>query len=181
MGFNDILKKIFGNKAQRDLKEIEPYVEKIKAAYEKVKTLNNDELRDLSESLKLKIQQYVEPEVKRIAELKASIEETEINLREKIYNEIDKLEKEVVEKYEKVLEEITPEAFSIVKDTARRLSENSEVIVTANDFDRDLAAKHDFVTINGDKAHYKNEWTAGGNLIKWEMVHYDVQLFGGVV
>ena len=181
MGFNDILKKIFGNKAQRDLKEIEPYVEKIKAAYEKVKTLNNDELRDLSESLKLKIQQYVEPEVNRIAELKASIEETEINLREKIYNEIDKLEKEVVEKYEKVLEEITPEAFSIVKDTARRLSENSEVIVTANDFDRDLAAKHDFVTINGDKAHYKNEWTAGGNLIKWEMVHYDVQLFGGVV
>jgi len=181
MGFNDILKKIFGNKAQRDLKEIEPYVEKIKLAYEKVKTLSNDELRELSESLKLKIQQYVEPEVNRIAELKASIEETEINLREKIYNEIDKLEKEVVEKYEKVLEEITPEAFSIVKDTARRLSENSEVIVTANDFDRDLAAKHDFVTIHGDKAHYKNEWNAGGNLIKWEMIHYDVQLFGGVV
>ncbi len=181
MGFNDILKKIFGNKAQRDLKEIEPYVEKIKLAYEKVKALSNDELRELSESLQLKIKQYVEPEVNRIAELKASIEETEINLREKIYNEIDKLEKEVVEKYEKVLEEIMPEAFSIVKDTARRLSENSEVIVTANDFDRDLAAKHDFVSIEGDKAHYKSEWTAGGNLIKWEMIHYDVQLFGGVV
>jgi len=181
MGFNDILKKLFGNKAQRDLKEIEPHVEKIKLAYGKIKNLTNDELRAKTEEIKLFIQNYVADERNRIAELKASIEETEINLREKIYNEIDKLEKEITEKFEKALEEVLPEAFSIVKDTARRLTENAELIVTATDFDRNLAAKYDFVTIVGDKAHFKNEWTAGGNLIKWEMVHYDVQLFGGTV
>jgi len=181
MGFNDILKKLFGNKAQRDLKEIEPHVEKIKIAYEKIKNLSNDELRAKTEEIKQFIQDYVAAERNRIVELKASIEETEINLREKIYNEIDKLEKEITEKLEKALEEVMPDAFAIVKDTARRLNENSEVIVTATDFDRNLATKYDFVSIVGDKAHYKNEWTAGGNLIKWEMVHYDVQLFGGTV
>lgn len=181
MGFNDVLKKLFGNKAQRDLKEIEPYVEKVKVAYEIIKKLSNDELRDRTESIKTRIQEFVASEVSRIAELKASIETTEINLREKIYAEIDKLEKEIVEKQEKVLEEVLPEAFAIMKDTARRLSEDKEIIVSANDFDRNLAAKYDFVTIHGDKAHFKNEWTAGGNLIKWEMVHYDVQLFGGTV
>ena len=181
MGFNDVLKKLFGNKAQRDLKEIEPYVEKVKVAYEIIKKLSNDELRDRTESIKARIQEFVAIEVARIAELKASIETTEINLREKIYTEIDKLEKEIVEKQEKVLDEVLPEAFAIMKDTARRLSEDKEIVVTANDFDRNLAAKYDFVTIHGDKAHFKNEWTAGGNLIKWEMVHYDVQLFGGTV
>lgn len=181
MGFNDILKKVFGNKAQRDLKEIEPYVEKIKAAYEIIKNLSHDELREKTEVLKVRVQEFVAPEVNRIAELKDSIEEMEIDLREKSYTEIDKLEKEVTDKYETVLEEILPEAFAIMKETARRLTEEKEIIVTANDFDRNLATKHDFVTIAGDKAHYKNEWTAGGNLIKWEMVHYDVQLFGGTV
>ncbi|MCE5332750.1 MAG: preprotein translocase subunit SecA [Bacteroidales bacterium] len=181
MGFNDILKKVFGNKAQRDLKEIEPYVEKIKAAYEIIKNLSHDELREKTEVLKVRVQEYVTPELNRIAELKDSIEEMEIDLREKSYTEIDKLEKEVTDKYETVLEEILPEAFAIMKETARRLTEEKEIIVTANDFDRNLATKHDFVTIAGDKAHYKNEWTAGGNLIKWEMVHYDVQLFGGTV
>jgi len=181
MGFNDFLGKILGNKGQRDLKEISPFVDKIKAVYEEIVALSNDELRARTETLKTRIQEFVEPEVSRIAELKASIEETEIDLREKIYAEIDKLEKEITEKYEVILDEVLPEAFSIMKDTARRLTENSEVVVTANDFDRELAAKHDFVTIQGDQAHYKNEWTAGGTLIKWEMVHYDVQLFGGVV
>jgi preprotein translocase subunit SecA len=181
MGFNDVLKKVFGNKAQRDLKEIEPYVEKIKNAYEKVVTLSNDELRALTSALQVRIQEFVAPEVSRIDELKSTIEEQEINQREKIYIEIDKLEKEITDKLEKVLEEIMPEAFSIVKETGRRLAENPIIEVTANDFDRNLAATHDFVTIQGDKALYKNEWTAGGNLIKWEMIHYDVQLFGGVV
>ena len=181
MGFNDVLKKFFGNKAQRDLKEIEPYVEKVKLAYASIKNLSNDELRAKSEALKQQIKEFVAPEIARIAELKASIEDVEINLREKIYAEVDKLEKEVTEKYEVVLEEILPVAFAIIKDTARHLSENAEIIVNATDFDRDLATKHDFVYIQGDKAHYKNQWTAGGNLIKWEMVHYDVQLFGGVV
>jgi len=181
MGFNDFLGKILGNKGTRDLKEITPVVEKIKVVYEEIKALSNDELRGRTETLKTKIQDYVAPEVTRIAELKAVIEETEIDQREKIYVEIDKLEKEITSKYEEVLDELLPEAFSIMKDTARRLTENSEVIVTANDFDRELATKYDFVTIQGDQAHYKNEWTAGGTLIKWEMVHYDVQLFGGVV
>ena len=181
MGFNDVLKKLFGNKAQRDLKEIEPYVEKIKQAYSKIEKLSNDELRERTESIKKHIQDYVQAERDRIAELKAGIESTEINQREKIYDEIDRLEKEITDKYEKVLEEVLPEVFAIMKDTARRFTENSEVVVTANDFDRDLAAKHDFVYIEGDQAHYKNEWVAGGNLHKWEMVHYDVQLFGGVV
>ena len=181
MGFNDFLKKIIGNKATRDMKEISPEVEKIKAAYETIKTLSNDELRARTEALKAKIQSVIAADNDRIAELKASIEETEIHLREKIYNEVDKLEKDIKTKIEDVLFEILPEAFAIVKDTARRLHENAETIVTANDFDRDLATKHDFVTIHGDKAHYKNEWMAGGNLIKWDMVHYDVQLFGGVV
>lgn len=181
MAFNDILKKIFGNKAQRDLKEIEPYVAKVKVAYENVIRLSNDELRELSENLKQRIKDYIAPEVNRIEELKSSVESTEINLREKIYEEIDKLEKEIIVKNEKILEEILPEAFAVIKDTARRFSENQEIIVTANAFDRELAVKHDFVSIQGDKAIYKNEWMAGGNIVKWDMVHYDVQLFGGTV
>jgi len=181
MGFNDFLGKLFGSKDKRDLKEISPIVDKIKAVYDEITKLSNDELRARTETLKVRIQEFVADEVTRVAELKASIEETEINLREKIYIEIDKLEKEITSKYEEVLDQILPEAFSIMKDTARRISENPIIEVTANDFDRELATKHDFVSIQGDKALYKNEWTAGGNLIKWEMVHYDVQLFGGVV
>lgn len=181
MGFNDILRKIFGNKAQRDLKEIEPYVIKTQKAYETVIKLSNDELRDLSNNLKQRIQDYIADEVNRIQELKNSIETTEINLREKIYTEIDKLEKDIIVKNEKILEEILPEAFAVVKDTARRFSENQGITVSATQFDRELAVKYDFVTIQGDKAIYKNEWLAGGNMIKWDMVHYDVQLFGGTV
>ena len=181
MGFNDILKKILGNKAQRDLKEIEPHVAKIKKAYDAVINLSNDELRDLSDNLKKRIIDYVSEEVSRIQELRASIESTEINLREKIYNEIDKLEKDIIAKNEQILEEILPEAFSVIKDTARRFTENQEIIVSATAFDQELAVKYDFVSIQGDKAIYKNEWMAGGNVIKWDMVHYDVQLFGGTV
>ena len=181
MAFIDIIKKILGNKAQRDLKEIEPHVAKIKKAYDSVIKLSNDDLRSLSDNLKQRIKDFVAEDVNRIQELKASIEATEINLREKIYNEIDKLEKDIIVKNEKILEEILPEAFSIIKDTARRFTENQEVIVTATNFDRELAVKHDFVSIQGDKAIYKNEWMAGGNLIKWDMIHYDVQLFGGTV
>ena len=181
MGFNDLLKKVFGNKAQRDLKEIEPYVATIRAAYEEVKRLTNDELRQLTETLKQQIQDYVATETSRIAELKSSVESTELEQREKIYNEIDKLEKEITTKLDQVLETILPQAFSIVKETARRFTENEDTIVTATQFDRELAVKYDFVSIDGDKAIFKNEWLAGGNLIKWNMVHYDVQLFGGTV
>ncbi|MBP7151950.1 MAG: preprotein translocase subunit SecA [Paludibacteraceae bacterium] len=181
MALNNFLKKILGNKAQRDLKEIEPIVEKIQAVYPEIKSLSNDDLRARTADLKERIQEFVAPEKNRIQELKNSIEETEIDLREKIYNEIDKLEKEVIDKQEKILNDILPEAFNIMKETARRFAENDEIIVKANDFDRNLAAKHDFVFIEGEEAHYKNEWMAGGSMIKWDMVHYDVQLIGGVV
>ena len=181
MGINDFLSKLFGNKAQRDLKEIMPIVDKITAIYPSIAQLTNDELRARTESIKQRLRDVVQNERDQIAALRAKIEETEINEREKIYTEIDKLEKHITEKLENTLDESLPEAFAIVKDTARRLKENETVVVTANDFDRDLAAKHDFVEIDGNQAIYHNEWVAGGNLLKWEMVHYDVQLIGGVV
>ena len=181
MGFNEFISKIFGNKATRDMREIQPWVEKVKAAYPKVSALSNDELRAASAALKAKIQGTVTAERTKIAELKASIEGIELEKREAVFAQIDKLEKEVLEKLDKALDEALPEAFAIVKDSARRFAQNGEVVVTANDFDRELAAKFDFVTIDGDNAIYRNHWQAGGNDTVWDMVHYDVQLFGGVV
>lgn len=181
MGFGNIFKKLIGNKADRDIKEISPEVDRIKAAYEEIKGLSNDELRGRSLALQQKLQDAIKDEQTQIASLKEGIEEIELSEREKVYAEIDKIEQTITDKLESILNEILPEAFSIMKDTARRFTENEETIVTANDFDRNLAAKNDFVRIEGDKAIYKNEWKAGGTMIKWEMVHYDVQLFGGVV
>ena len=181
MGFNSFISKIFGNKASRDMREIQPWVEKIKAAYPQVTALSNDELRAASAALKAKIQGTVTEERAKIESLKASIEDTELEKREAIFAQIDKLEKEVLEKLDKALDEALPEAFAIVKDSARRFAENEEVVVTATDFDRELASKFDFVTIDGDNAIYKNHWQAGGNDTVWNMIHYDVQLFGGVV
>lgn len=181
MGFNDILSKLFGNKSQRDLKEIAPYIEKIKAVYPTIEQLTNDELRAYCNDVKQRIQDFVATEKNKISELKAEVESLDIDARENSYKEIDKLESQVVEKYEQVLDEVLPEVFSIVKETARRLKENEEVEVIANDFDRKLAAERDFVRIQGDKAFYQNEWMAGGSQIRWDMVHYDVQLIGGVV
>ncbi|MBN1462153.1 MAG: preprotein translocase subunit SecA [Paludibacteraceae bacterium] len=180
MGFNKLLGKLLGNKSQRDLKEIMPYIEKIHSTYPSIEKLTNDELRHRTQEIKNKIQDSVSVEKNRIAEIKTEIESIDINNREKYYNEIDKLEKQILEKYEQALDEALPEAFSIAKETARRFKENEQTSVTANDFDRELAAKFDFVTIEGDKAIYHNEWTAGGSKIKWEMCHYDVQLIGGV-
>ncbi len=181
MGFNDLLSKLFGNKSQRDLKEIDPYVKKVSAVYLSVEGLSNDELRSRIDEIKQQIQDVVVEEKKKIAELKGSIEQMELEDREKVWEEVDKIEKEVVEKYEVVLEEVLPEVFAIVKDTARRFAQNEKTVVTANDFDRNLAAEHDFVSIEGDKAVYFNRWVAGGNEISWDMIHYDVQLFGGTV
>ena len=182
MGFNEFISKIFGNKASRDMKEIQPWVEKVKAVYPEISKLSNDELRAKTQELKQIIKNSAVEENKKIEELKATIEDTELEKREAIFSQIDKLEKEVLDKYEKALNEVLPTAFAIVKDTARRLSENDEIIVTATDFDRQLAGEgKDFVSIDGDKAIWKNHWTAGGNDMKWNMVHYDVQLFGGVV
>ncbi|MBR3907455.1 MAG: preprotein translocase subunit SecA [Bacteroidaceae bacterium] len=181
MGFNEFISKLFGNKASRDMREIQPWVNKVKAVYPQISQLSDDELRAASAALKAKIQGSATGQRARIAELKASIEETELEKREAIFNQIDKLEKEVLEVLDKALDEALPEAFAIVKDTARRFTENETVTVTANDFDRELAVKHDFVTIDGDKAIYRNHWKAGGNDTVWDMIHYDVQLFGGTV
>ena len=181
MGFNEFISKLFGNKASRDMREIQPWVEKVKAVYPTIAAMSNDELRAATQALKEKIQNTVTAERARIAELKASIEETELEKREAVFNQIDKLEKEVLEKLDKALDEALPEAFAIVKDSARRFAENEEVVVTATVADRNFAAKFDFVTIDGDKAIYRNHWQAGGNDTVWNMVHYDVQLFGGVV
>ena len=182
MNFNKILQSLFGNKSTRDMKLIQPLVEKVKEAYPAIKALSNDELRAKTKEIQQYVQNSAKEQKDKIAELKAKIEETPIDERESIFNAIDKLEKEALEIYEKALNEVMPVAFSIVKDTARRFAENEETIVTANDFDRELAAdpKKDFITIDGDKAIYHNHWTAGGNDLKWEMVHYDVQIFGGV-
>ncbi len=181
MGFNELLSKLFGNKSTRDMKEIQPWVEKIKAAYPDIEKLSNDELRAKTLELKQYIQQSATEEKEKIEELKASVESTEMEDREELFVQIDKLEKEVLDKYEKALDEVLPVVFSIVKDTARRFTENEEIVVTATDFDRQLAATKDFVRIEGDKAVYQNHWIAGGNDTKWNMIHYDVQLFGGVV
>ena len=182
MNFNNFLKSLFGDKSSRDMKLIQPLVEKVKAVYPEIQKLSNDELRAKTKELQHYVQSSADEQKKQIEELKAKIEETPIDEREEIFNQIDKLEKEVLDLYEKALDEVMPTAFSIIKDTARRFSENEETIVTATDFDRELAANpaNDFVTIEGDKAIYHNEWTAGGNKLKWNMVHYDVQLFGGI-
>lgn len=182
MGFNEFLSKIFGNKATRDMKEIQPWVEKVKAAYPEIEKLSDDELRAKTEELKVYIRNSATAEQAKIDELKASIEELDIEKRESVFEQIDKLEKEVLDKYEVALNEILPTAFAIVKDTARRFTQNEEVVVTATDLDRELAGLgKDFVRIEGDKAIWKNHWSAGGNETVWNMIHYDVQLFGGVV
>ena len=183
MNFIKFLQSMFGNKSSRDMKLIQPFVEQVKSAYEEIRQLDNDQLRAKTKELQAYIHEKGVAKQKEIEELKATIEQTPIDEREPIFQKIDKLDKEVLELYEEGLNEIMPVAFSIVKDTARRFCENEETIVTATDFDRELAANpsKDFVTIDGDKAIYHNRWTAGGNDLKWEMVHYDVQLFGGVV
>ncbi|NDV82393.1 preprotein translocase subunit SecA [Bacteroides sp. 51] len=181
MGFNEFISKLVGNKATRDMKEIQPWVNKIKAAYPEVEKLDNDALRAKTEELKAYIHNSATAERAKVEELKASIESLELEDREGVFAQIDKLEKEILEIYEKALDEVLPVAFSIVKDTARRFTENEEIVVTATDFDRTLAATKDFVRIEGDKAIYQNHWVAGGTEVTWNMIHYDVQLFGGVV
>ena len=181
MGLIEFISKLFGNKASRDMRDIQPWVQKVKDAYPAIAGLSNDELRARTNALKEKIKAATAEDRKKIEELKASIEQTELEKREAIFTKIDKLEKEVLDKIEIVLDEILPEAFAIVKDTARRFTENETVEVTATEFDRKLAVTKDFVTIEGDKAIYRNHWSAGGNETIWNMIHYDVQLFGGVV
>ena len=181
MNFNDLLKKIFGNKSQRDLKEIQPWVDKIKAAYPAIESLSNDELRARTQVIMQRLQESVADDRKKIEELKAGVESLEVEKREAVWNEIDKIKKNVLDTLEKGLMDALPEVFAIVKNTGYRFANNETIEVTATDMDRELAATKDFVTIEGDKAIYNTTWMAGGNPVHWDMVHYDVQLFGGVV
>ena len=183
MNFNKILRSLFGDKASRDMKLIQPVVEQVKAAYPAVQQLDNDQLRQRTKEIQRQVQDSAKEQKEEIEKLKATIEDTPIDERADIFAKIDKIEKEVLDIYEDALNKVLPEVFAIVKETARRFAENEETIVTATDFDRELAAdpRKDFITIDGDKAIYHNHWTAGGNDLNWEMVHYDVQLFGGTV
>jgi len=183
MGVIDgILTKLFGNKSDRDIKEIMPYVTATNAEYAKLATLSNDELRQQSIELQKIIQDSVSAENQQIVDIRQQIEqEQDIEKKEDLYNQIDKIEEEIDKKIADVLEEILPRAFAIIKDTARRFKESTEIEVTATQFDRDIAAHRDSVEIRGDKAIWFNTWTAGGSPITWDMVHYDVQLIGGVV
>ena len=178
-----IIKALFGSKADKDRKLIEPYLQKIKAVYPSIEALSNDELRARTDDLKKQIADYIAEDEARIVDLKARLEKPETSLeeKEKISKEIDTTTKRIDDRIEEILDRILPEAFAIMKDTARRFAQNDTVVVTANDFDRELAATKDFVTIDGDKAVYATHWMAGGNDVKWDMIHYDVQLFGGVV
>ena len=178
-----LIKLFFGSKADKDRKEVEPYLVKIKAVYPTIEALSNDELRARSSNLKKQIANFIAADEARIVELKARLElpDTSLSDKEKISKEIDETVKRIDEKIEQKLDELLPEAFAIMKDTARRFAQNETVEVTANDFDRELAATKDFVKIEGDKAIYATHWLAGGNDVRWDMIHYDVQLFGGVV
>ena len=183
MNFTKLLKSLFGDKSTRDMKLIQPFVEKVKAVSPEIEKLDNDALRARTQEIRKRIQESANDKRKQIDELKATIEDTPIDERADIFAQIDKIEKEILDIFEEKLNEAMPEVFAIVKETAKRFATNEETVVTATDFDRDLAAdpRKDFITIDGDKAIYHNHWTAGGNDLKWEMIHYDVQLFGGVV
>ena len=177
-----ILKLFFGTKSDKDKKEIQPYVDRILALYPEIDALSNDDLRGRSTALREGIAEFIRPEEERIAALRVEIEgDIAIEKKSAISKEIEDLTAKIDEKIEKRLDEILPEAFAIMKSTARRFAENDTVEVTASQFDRDLASVREFVNIEGDKAVWQTTWTAGGNDIKWDMVHYDVQLFGGVV
>ena len=182
MAIASILKKVFGSKADRDLKQIRPVLNKVLEAYGPIDNLSNDELRAKTEELKARLRECEAPFEKRIAEIKAKLDEDiPVHEKENLATESDKLVKDEDAEIEKVLEEILPEAFAIMKSTDRRFKENATIEVTANDFDRALSINHDFVHIESDKAVYQNHWIAGGNEVTWDMVHYDVQLIGGIV
>ena len=172
---------MFGNKYARDKKLVQPIVDKVKAIYPEIEALDDNQLRAKTKEIQRYVQDSATEQKEEINRLKATIEDTPIDEREAIFNKIDKIEKEVLELYEEKLDEVLPIAFSIVKETARRFKENDEIVVDATDMDRDLATTKDFVRIEGDKAIYTTHWVAGGNDQRWDMVHYDVQLFGGAV
>ena len=183
VSFSGFLKKIFGSKADRDMKAIQPILTKILAAYEKIDKLSDDDLRAEAQRIKGVIADRISANEKKKKGLREQLEDMGITAdeKEKLATEVDNLAKKIDEQIEEVLMEVLPEAFAVMKSTARRFKENAQIKVLATDSDRDLAATKDFVTIEGDYAIWKNSWMAGGNMITWDMVHYDVQLIGGIV
>ncbi len=180
----NFLASLFGNKSQRDFKELKPILDRCLKAYETIAPLSNDELRQKTQEFKDKIASEIAEEEKIVSDIQQRLD-TELDMpvpeKQRLYTELEELEKKVYDKTQKVLNDILPEAFSVVKETAKRFTENEKVEVAANQYDRDLAARKDNVTIVGDKAYFNNSWLAGGNMVKWDMVHYDVQLIGGTV
>ena len=172
---------MFGTKSERDLKALTPILNEVLALEDEFLALSNDELRARTQELRKGIHEHISGEEKQIAELREKAQGLDIWEREEVFNEIDKIEEKIDKKIEEHLMTILPQAFSILKETARRFKDNAEVVVTATDFDRDLAATNDFVTIDRDMAIWKNSWVAGGNMVTWDMVHYNVQLIGGIV
>ena len=182
MSFADVFKKIFGTKADRDMKAIKPTLDKVLEAYKTIDTLDDDALRARCQSLKDKIREAIAADEARVAQIKEELEkEIPLSQKEALATEQDKLVKKIDETIEKVLDEILPEAFAIMKSTARRFTQNETIRVKATDFDRDLSATKEFVTIEGETAVWQNHWMAGGNEVTWDMIHYDVQLIGGIV
>jgi len=181
MGLNNIISKIFGSKADRDLKLVQPFLEQVLAVGPEIAALSNDGLRERTESLKKGIRDFIKDDQDKISELKLKAENLDIWEKEDIFNEIDKIEESIDKKLEEYLNTILPDAFAIVKETAKRFKENKEIEVTPSEFDKELATHNDFVDIKGNKAIWYNSWTAGGNTVTWDMVHYDVQIIGGVV
>ena len=179
----NLLKKLFGSKADRDIKQINPTLKLILAAYDRVDKLSDDDLRAESAALREKVRAYTAAEEEQVAQIREQLTDPEMDVsrKEKLATELDELLKTIDKKIEEVLNEVLPEAFAIMKSTARRFKENEKIRVKATDFDRDLSANHDFVNIDGDTAIWRNSWMAGGNMITWDMVHYDVQLIGGTV
>ena len=179
-----LLKKLFGDKSSKDIKKILPILEQIKQEYASLQYLDNDHLRERTRQLRYQIAKAVEPVNQKLESYRKELESPEplsVKRQEQLYDEIDACEKQIDEIIKEQLDQILPQAFAIIKDTARRFKENETVEVTATDMDRDLAAVNEAVVIEGDKAIYHNQWYAGGNLLKWDMVHYDVQLIGGIV
>ncbi|MBO9572462.1 MAG: preprotein translocase subunit SecA, partial [Chitinophagaceae bacterium] len=179
------LSKMFGgSKSEKDIKSVEPIVTSINQHFASYQSISNDELRNKTSVFKQRIAEYISSVDKEIADLSKQSEElpaSEINEKDNLYQQIDKLKKDRDTKIEEVLKEILPEAFAVVKETARRFKENAEIVATATELDKTLSVKKDYVRIEGDKSIFKNTWTAGGNQITWNMVHYDVQLIGGTV
>jgi preprotein translocase subunit SecA len=183
MGISSIISKLFGTKSDRDLKQLKPILNNIHREYERIDALSDDDLRSESVAIRAKVLDYVAEDEAKVVYIREKLEDVEIAVseKEKLATELDELIKKIDTKLEEVLNQVLPETFAIVKSTARRFNENPVIRVKATQFDRDLSATHDFVTIKGDIAEWKNSWMAGGNMITWDMVHYDVQLYGGAV